>query len=93
MAKKLSLLVLPVKYEGPPLSSAEIHRRMAHWALLPTGLARQAAAIRGDSGSGVPPNPKGFVVRHATSFADFGSIVAKFVRANHIQTSDDFRKN
>ena len=66
---------------------------MAHWALLPTGLARQAAAIRGDSGSGVPPNPEGFVVRHATSFVDFGSTVAKFVRANHIQTSDDFRKN
>ena len=54
----------------------------------PLGAAAEPSAV--SSGAG-----EGFVVRLAASFGDdaFERSVAKYVRANHVQTAPDFRRS
>ena len=60
-------------------------------ALTP-GQGGQGGQGGGAGAGGAGTTPEGFVVRRAAGFnhADFTGAMAKYVRANHIQTKDDW---
>eukprot|EP00392_Amoebophrya_sp_AT5.2_P016899 g17207.t1 len=90
-AKRLKLPLVPVKYRGPALSSADLEKKMRGWA------AERSALVVSESrsnfcGAEREVLPEGFVVRNAAATTQLERSVAKYVRANHIQTSADFKR-
>ncbi|CAD7957389.1 unnamed protein product [Amoebophrya sp. A120] len=102
IAKKLRLPLVPVKYKGPALSLEELERRMATWAQEPSGILfcendqdHEAEEMQQTGEGGAQTRltrPEGFVVRTAGTIRDFSANVAKYVRANHLQTAPDFKR-
>ena len=83
LAQRVGLRHCPVVMHPGIYSSADLRREMI-------------AASERPSGLGVTCRPEGFVVRVCSAFTDVdfssGAAVAKFVRANHVQTKGDWKR-
>ena len=82
LAENLGIPTPPLRFQGRLSSMAQLQQLVEGWMREPSGV-----------GTGV--TPEGFVVRVAGRFgtADFcGRAIAKFVRAGHVQTGDDFHR-
>ncbi len=82
LAGVLGVPTAPVVFRGAMPSNAALRRLLEREASQPSRACPEAT-------------PEGFVVRSADRFPrdDFEARLAKFVRANHVQTEPDFRRN
>jgi len=81
LAERLGLPTVPVVFRGVLRAPEDLQRCLETWATEPSA-----------AGAGV--TPEGFVVRRVGGFrADaFGEQVAKYVRANHVQTDAAWKR-
>lgn len=81
LAESLELPTVPVVFRGPFSSAAQLQKCMETWA-------QERSAI------GEDVQPEGFVLRrvHAFAIASFAENMAKYVRANHVQTDPDWKR-
>mmetsp|Transcript_49977 Transcript_49977/g.140044 ORF Transcript_49977/g.140044 Transcript_49977/m.140044 type:complete len:1427 (-) Transcript_49977:87-4367(-) len=82
LAERLDLPVVPVVFRGRFESSRQVQDCFERWA-------RESSAV----GAGVCP--EGFVIRHVQTMpaGSFSDHIAKYVRANHIQTDKAWKGN
>jgi predicted kinase len=81
IAKVLGVPTVPVVFKGTLGSTRELRALIERLA-------------QGRSAVGAEVQPEGFVLRLSRRFRadEFGSVMAKYVRPNHVQTGDDFSK-
>lgn len=81
LAEQLGVPTVPVVFHGIMGDLPLLQKNITGWAGMPSRV-------------GADTTPEGFVIRLAASFADvaFGQSIAKYVRANHIQTGADWRR-
>ena len=102
MAEALGIPTAPLVFRGQLSSLAQLEALMVQQAALPSRVSSQppeeVASLAKESTASVPsdssvPTPEGFVVRVAAAFGadEFGSSMAKFVRAGHVQTDARWR--
>jgi len=80
LAKRLGLATVPEVFRGA-LSEGELQGSLEQWQMEPSALDAQKT-------------PEGFVVRHAAAIpgGSFAECIGKFVRANHIQTDESWKR-
>mmetsp|Transcript_62773 Transcript_62773/g.147208 ORF Transcript_62773/g.147208 Transcript_62773/m.147208 type:complete len:576 (+) Transcript_62773:59-1786(+) len=81
LAVSLGLRTVPVRFRGVIASEEELQARLETWK-------SEMSAV------GADVKPEGFVVRQtaAISSTQFSECIAKYVRANHIQTDDSWKR-
>mmetsp|Transcript_116983 Transcript_116983/g.303290 ORF Transcript_116983/g.303290 Transcript_116983/m.303290 type:complete len:1405 (-) Transcript_116983:112-4326(-) len=81
LAEQLGLPTVPVVFRGRFESSQQLQECFERWA-------REPSAV------GASTCPEGFVVRHVAVMpaGSFGAHIAKYVRANHIQTDSSWKR-
>ncbi|CAE6971411.1 unnamed protein product, partial [Symbiodinium sp. CCMP2592] len=80
LAKRLGLATVPEVFRGA-LSEGELQGSLEQWQMEPSALDAKKT-------------PEGFVVRHAAAIpgGSFAECIGKFVRANHIQTDESWKR-
>jgi len=81
LAKSLDLPTVPVVFRGHVESPKKLQSCLEAWALARSGIGENV-------------NPEGFVVRRTHAFPNdtFADYMAKYVRANHVQTDADWKR-
>ncbi|CAK9003045.1 unnamed protein product [Durusdinium trenchii] len=81
LAEQLDLPTVPLVFRGHFSSSAQLQKCLEKWK-------NEASAV------GADVSPEGFVVRRSSSISGgaFQDEIAKFVRANHIQTDEAWKR-
>lgn len=81
LAEQLGIMTVPVIFKGRFKSPGQLQGCLETWRLEPSAV-------------GADVNPEGYVVRHVGRIPAraFGEKIAKYVRANHIQTDATFRR-
>jgi len=81
LAEQLGIPTVPLLFRGRFASESQLQGCLETWLKEPSAV-------------GASVNPEGFVVRRSTEFRvdEFPNRIAKFVRANHLQTDDAWKR-